>query len=259
MLKVNNICCAYGKEIILKDINFTINKGEIVGIIGPNGSGKTTLLRAVTKIIPLQNGNVFFQNNDIQMISVKQFSQYIAVVSQIIDIEMTMTVEEFIALGRIPYRKKFQFFENINDITVIENVMKLTDTYFFRQRTLKTLSGGEKQLVIIARALVQEPTLLFLDEPTNHLDISHQIKVLNLIKKINQENGLTVAIVLHDLNLASEYCDRLILLNKGIIHCAGTPDEVLQLQIIEKVYSTKVTVGKNPISGKPYVFLVCAL
>ncbi|MDI6841001.1 MAG: ABC transporter ATP-binding protein [bacterium] len=256
MLEVKDLTCGYDSKFVLQDINFKIEKGEICGIIGPNGSGKTTLLRAITKVIKPRNGKMFLDGKDIAEIRIKELSQAIAIVSQTQDYVFDIAVDEFVLLGRIPYRRRFQLLETKQDENIAQNVMVLTDTFRFKDRFIGELSGGERQRVVIARALTQEPKLLLLDEPTAHLDINHQIRILDLIRRLNRENGLTVIMVLHDLNLASEYCDRLILLNNGFIHKIGTPQEVLTYQIIEEVYNTVVVVKENPISSKPYVVLV---
>jgi iron complex transport system ATP-binding protein len=159
-------------------------------------------------------------------------------------------------LGRIPHLKRLQFFESKEDLEIAEKCMKLTDTFKLRDRLMSEISGGEKQLILIARALAQEPRLILLDEPTAHLDITHQVGILDLIKKLNRELGLTVIMVLHDLNLASEYCQRLILINGGRIHKIGQPEEVLNYDIIEEVYKTVVVVERSPVSSKPYILLV---
>jgi iron complex transport system ATP-binding protein len=161
-----------------------------------------------------------------------------------------------VLLGRIPHFEKMQFLETARDFEAAREAMSLTRTLKFKDRLMRELSGGERQLVFIARALAQEPRLLLLDEPTTHLDITHQVAILDLLKRLNRERGLTVIIVLHDLNLASEYCQRLVLMREGRIYKAGRPDEVLSYQIIEEVYKTVVVVEKNPISLRPYVLLV---
>lgn len=261
MLEIKDMTCGYSPEprshakFFLKDINIKIHAGELIGIIGPNGSGKTTLLRAITGILKPAAGSVVFEGKNICHLGVRVLAKKVAVVSQNFDTDF-MAVEEFVLLGRIPYYGKFQFLETKKDIEIAERCMTLTDTLKLKDRLIGEISGGEKQLVLIARALTQQPKLLLLDEPTAHLDITHQVAILNLIKRLNIELGLTVIMVIHDLNLASEYCSRLILLNNGKIHTTGQPEEVLNYQIIEDVYKTVVVVEKNPISKKPYVILV---
>lgn len=256
MLESKNLTCGYGQQFLLKNINFKCHEKEIVGIIGPNGSGKTTLLKAITKVIKIKSGAILFENKKISAMNYLELARNIAVVSGDAQVQFDLSVEEFVALGRIPYQDRFQFVESKHDIEIINAVMKLTNTLSLAKRSMKSLSAGENQLVVIARALAQQPKLLLLDEPTVYLDISHQVEILDLLRRLNRQKGLSVILVLHELNLASEYCDRLILLNKGSIHCAGTPKEVLDYRIIEEVYKTTVVVEENPVSHKPCVLIV---
>lgn len=256
MLEVKNIVCGYGSKFRLAQISFTVEDKSFVGIIGPNGSGKTTLFRAITKGIKLENGEIFLEQKNIHHLTSENLSKKIAVVTQNPNAGLEIKVEDYVLMGRIPYRNKYQFFESQDDFKTAEHSMIVTDTIQFRDRMFSSLSGGEMQMTIIARALAQKPVMLLLDEPTNHLDIAHQVRMLDLLKKLNREKALTVLIVLHDLNLASEYCDKIILLNHGTIYKHGTPEEVLTYQNIEEVYNTAVLVNNNPISGKPCIFLV---
>ncbi len=255
LLKIKNLSAGYDENIVLHDIGCTVRQGELIGIIGPNGSGKTTLLRAITRILKPHKGEILIDGKNVWKIPLKEISQMVAVSSQLLDPVLT-TVEEYILLGRLPYYRKYQFFETSKDETIVEKYMRLTDTFRLKESLMTELSGGERQLASIARALAQEPILLLLDEPTSHLDITHQAQIMELIGRLNRELGLTVLMVLHDLNLASEYCSRLLLLNNGSIHKLGTPEEVLTYRTIEEVYKTVVLVKKNPLSGKPYVFLI---
>ena len=255
MLEVKKLVCGYD-NFLLKDINFKVNSSELVGIIGPNGSGKTTLIRAITKLVKPKEGRIIYQGKDITKMSFKELAKDIAVVSGDTQFPDRIKVKDFVLLGRIPHFKKFQFLETNRDLEIAEEVMKLTGVLEIKDRFLKETSSGERQLVLITKALAQQPKLLLLDEPTAHLDITHKIKILDLIRRLNKKYGLTVLIVLHDLNLASQYCDRLILLKEGKIYKIGTPSEVLTYQIIEEVYQTVVVVKENPINLRPYVFLV---
>mgnify|MGYP000533549110 CR=1 FL=1 len=255
MLEIRGLFCGYDSRIILQDINISVEDRELLGIIGPNGSGKTTLLRAITRVIKPGAGVVFLEGRDIWQMGFKELAKKVAVVPQDL-IANLMSVEEFVLLGRIPHYRKFQFLETNKDKEIAQKALKLTDTFKLRGRSILEISGGERQLVLIARALTQEPRLLLLDEPTTHLDITHQVRILDLIKRLNKETGLTAIMVLHDLNLASEYCQRLVLLNEGKIHRVGNPSDVLDYKIIEEVYRTVVVVQRNPISSRPYIFIV---
>lgn len=254
-MEIAGLSCGYGRSPVLKNIGLQIGKGEFVGIIGPNGSGKTTLLRAMTKVIKPSAGRIVLDGTDIWNMGFVELARKIAVVSQNLE-SASMTAEEFVLLGRIPHFKKFQFLENGADVKIARDALALTGALHLGGKQLEHISGGERQLVHIARALAQEPSLLLLDEPTAHLDITHQVKVLDLLKKLNRDLGLTVAVVLHDLNLAAEYCTRLALIGGGELRRVGSPEEVLDYKIIEDVYKTVVVVEKNPISKKPHVLLV---
>ncbi len=255
MLELQKITCGYGKKQVLFDISFTVKTGEIVAVIGPNGSGKTTLLRTITKLVVPQEGKVILNGEDLGMMDNRKLAQSTAVVSQDQDTG-ELTVLEYVLLGRIPHYRTFQFFETKQDLAIAERYMALTDVLKYKDRMLAHMSGGERQLAHIARALIQEPTLLLLDEPTAYLDITHQVGVLNMIKRLNRELNVTVLMVLHDLNLAAEYADRLMLLNDGRIFKEGIPADVLTYQNIEEVYKTPVLVHENPISKRPYIMVV---
>jgi len=165
------------------------------------------------------------------------------------------TVEEFVLMGRFPHMKRWQN-PSRSDTDAVERSLGFCDLSGLKSQPINELSGGERQRAMLAQAIAQDSKLLLLDEPTAHLDIGHQCAILDLIRKLNRENGLTVLSVLHDLNLASEYCDRLIMLNKGSIHLSGNPSEVLNYRSIEEVYKTVVVAKDNPVSGKPHIFVV---
>lgn len=254
-LHIENIVAGYNSGFRLNLLSFDIEKGCFAGIIGPNGSGKSTLFKSLTGDIELKGGSIYLNNENLTKLNIREKAKKVAVVSQFTDVA-DITVEDYVLMGRMPYRNKFQFFESKDDYAIAEKYMKLTNVFQFKDKTMCELSGGEQQLVAIARALTQEPELLLLDEPTSHLDISHQVKILNLIQQLNTELKLTVLIIIHDLNLASEYCDYLVMMKNGSIHTKGTPAETLNFQTIEAVYDTSVITRENPISQKPVVFLV---
>ena len=255
MLEIRDLKCGYDKRFHLKEINLVIKEGGFFGIIGPNGSGKTTFLRAITRVLKPEAGEVLLRGKNIWHIDFRELARTIAVVSQNVSTD-ELNVGEFVLLSRIPHYRGLQFLETKHDEEIADNAMVLTDTLKFKDRSMSEISGGERQLVLIARALAQEPKFLLLDEPTSHLDITHQVRILDLLKKLNRELSLTVIIVLHDLNLASEYCDRVALLSEGAIYKEGLPQDVLDYKTIENVYKTVVVVEKNPVSLKPYILLI---
>jgi len=257
VLAIQNLNFQYKQKIILKDICFSIFPGEFVSIIGPNGCGKTTLIKTILRSVVPQVGTIHIQGQAVQTLSNKALARYLAVVMQTID-PAAMTVKDYVLLGRLPFFERYQFFESQKDLAIAQKYMELTGIADLGEAKINEISGGERQLAAIARALTQEPALLVLDEPTAHLDITHQVRVLNLINTLKEQLSLTILMVLHDLNLAAEYSDRLVLLDKknGRIYKAGTPEEVLTKASIQAVYQTEVEVRPNPISQKPWVFLI---
>jgi iron complex transport system ATP-binding protein len=255
LLKIENLFGGYHKETVIKGISLEIQKGDFIGIIGPNGSGKTTLLRLVSRVLAPQKGKIYLEGRDIGAMGLKEFCQEVAFVAQDTAINFSFSVLEIALMGRIPHLKRLQL-ETKHDMDIVEKSLSMTDASQLKEKKIDELSSGERQRVVIAKALAQEPVLLYLDEPTSHLDIGHQIQILDLLKKFNRNNNLTIVMVLHDLNLASEYCNRIVLLDEGKIFKEGPPREVLTYQNIEAVYKTVVVVHDNPISAKPYVILV---
>lgn len=254
-LVLDNVSCGYGNDFNLLGISVSIARGKITGIVGPNGSGKSTLFKGMAGDLRLNTGTITLDGHNLATTSIRQRAQMMAVVSQFVD-NSDITVHEYVLLGRMPYRKNFQFFETEEDLALAEHYMRLTDTYRHRDKAMAQLSGGEQQLAAVARALTQQPKLLLLDEPTSHLDIMHQMQILNLVHKLSHDTELTVLLIIHDLNLASEFCDQLVMMHRGSIHTHGTPDEVLNFRNIEDVYKTVVLTQQNPMSGKPTIFLV---
>jgi len=255
MLRFSGVNSGYGDINILKDITFNIGIGSFTGIIGPNGSGKSTLLRTATKVLMPFKGEVYLDNKNLHGISLKEMAKLAAVVSQDTLFMFPFRVLDVVLMGRIPYINRLGF-ESKEDLDIALSSLKSVDALHLKDRFIDELSGGERQRVIIAKALSQEPKVLFLDEPTTHLDISHQIDIFSLLRSLNKEKGLTVITILHDLNLASEYCDELILLDEGSLKTQGSPKEVLDYKTIEEVYKTPVIVKENPLTSRPHVFLI---
>jgi len=255
LLNTNNLWGGYGSDLVIKNVSLEVRRGDFLGIIGPNGSGKSTLLRLMTKVMLPRNGEITFEGERLNRIPLKEFCRKVAFVTQDTPMDFSFSAWEIVLMGRIPHLKRLQF-ETQKDFSACRRALSLTDALHLRDRQIDALSAGERQRVMIAKALAQEPRLLLLDEPTAHLDIGHQIQILDLLKRLNQKHNLAVVVVLHDLNLAGEYCKRIILLNEGEIFKEGAPGEVLTYQNIEQVYRTIVLVNKNPVSSKPYIVLV---
>jgi len=248
-LRINNIACRYDAANVLENIDFSAKGGDFIGVVGPNASGKSTLLKSISKVLKPHTGVVLLNERDVYTFKSAEIAKNLAVVPQESVISFAFTALEVVLMGRTPHLNRFEM-ESTQDLIIAQKSMELTNTWYLAERPIDTLSGGEKQRIIIARALTQEPRVLLLDEPTDHLDINHQIEILDLIKRLSKEEEMVVIGVFHDLNIVSQYCDRLILLHKGRIFAAGEAGDVLTGENIEKVYGVKVTVKQDDISGK---------
>lgn len=255
LYKVDHLNVSFSSTHVLKGISLEVRNGEFLGIIGPNGSGKSTLLRAMSGVIPISGGSVRLGDQNVSQLSGAEIARKLAVVPQESPVAFEYTVLEIVLMGRSPHLGRFQL-ESEQDLTIAMDALRRTNLLPFADRRVCELSGGERQRVMIARALAQNVDILFLDEPTAHLDIKYQVEVLHLAKRENIENHKTIVIVLHDLNLAAEFCDRLILLRDGELYAAGTPDEVITAENVKKVYGASVWVRRHPTSGRPYVLSV---
>ena len=255
MFYFSDVWAGYGNVEILKNVSFNIEKGDFTGIIGPNGSGKTTILRTATRIIKPFKGEIFLEEKNLADMPLKELATIAAVVPQDTVFIFPFRVIDVVLMGRIPYINRFGF-ESKKDLRIALEALEFVDALHLKDRFIDELSGGERQRVIIAKAIAQQPKILFLDEPIIHLDIGHQVQTFELLRKMNRDSGLTIVSILHDLNLASDYCDKLILLDNGMIKSKGAPEEVLDYKTIEDVYKTFVIIKENPLTSRPHVFLV---
>jgi iron complex transport system ATP-binding protein len=255
MIEVSSIFFRYHEDWVLQDVSFRVEKGEFVGVIGPNGSGKTTLLKILYRLLVPQQGEVFFELVPMKKMERGDIAKRIAVVAQETQLLFPFSVLETVLMGRSPYLGHLMF-ESEKDLEIAKKAMAWTNILPFSERPMDELSGGERKRVFIARALAQESEVILLDEPTANLDIHHQIEFLDLILNLNRERGLTIAMASHDMNIASEFCDRLILLQEGRVFKIGTPREVVTKENIESVYGCEVWVDENPISGMPRISLL---
>ncbi|NWN87640.1 MAG: ABC transporter ATP-binding protein [Micrococcaceae bacterium] len=231
MITGTNLTYAFGTKRVVDEVSLTTSPGRVLGLIGPNGSGKTTLLRLLYGSLKPQQGSVLIDDVPLGQFSPRQIAQQLSVVVQESDDETTVTVGEMVLLGRTPYVKPFAR-TTTEDHRLAADALQRVGATHLGQRTFTSLSGGERQRVLIARALAQQGQHLLLDEPTNHLDIRYQHEVLALVRSL----GVTTLVVLHDLNLAAQYCDELIMLDEGQVAATGTPDEVLDPELIHRVY-----------------------
>lgn len=252
-LEIKNFSCGYKNGFNLQNIGITLDKGDFGGIIGRNGSGKSTLFKGIIGAIPHQSGYLSLDNIDISTLTIKEKSKRIAIVPQFMELS-PISVEEYVLMGRIPYMKPLQFSYTEEDEAIAQKYIKLTGIAHLKDALVTELSGGEQQLVSIATALTQQPTLLLLDEPTSHLDITYQHKVMSVLDMLNKNEGLTILMIVHDLNLASVYCNNLILMKEGAILSQNIPEKIITQDLIDQAYGKIVIIGENPATQKPAVF-----
>ena len=252
ILKFEHVAAAYGDREVLKDVNLTIREGEFAGLIGSNGTGKSTLIKCVSGLLPLKRGSIRICGKENAALKNKERAQLVAVVPQSYHVEYDFTVEDIIMMGRSPYLS-FRRKESEEDQEIVKEAMRVTNTEMFRGRYYNELSGGERQRVILARALAQQPRVILLDEPTSALDVHHQIEVMELIARLNEEENMTVLAVLHDINMASRFCKRMIMLQNGVVTADGTPDQVINRKNMESLYQMKLMIRENPLFHKPEI------
>lgn len=254
-LSVEQVTVGYGKRPILREFSLQVRRGEFVAIVGPNGSGKSTLVRTLCRALRPAAGRVLLGGRDVHRMRAKELARELAVVAQETAVAFDFTAEELVMLGRLPHLAPLKG-ETAHDRAVVQRAMAMTNTLHLSDRLVTHLSGGERQRVMAARALAQEPSLLLLDEPTAHLDIAHQVELLDLTRRLNRVNGLTVLAVLHDLNLAAQYADRMVMVKEGRCVTEGAPAEVLTEANVMAVYGSRVKVIRHPVEGTPHVILL---
>lgn len=251
MLDVKNISFAYGQKMILHKINFSLKKGSFVTIIGPNGSGKTTLLNLLTGHLKPIKGKILLNNKKLDKYTIKELSQKTALVSQDVQIRFPFTCLELVMMGRKPFNRGLQKLRS-EDMDIVYNAMELTDTLRFAENPITKLSGGEKQRVILARALAQTPEALFLDEAFSDMDICYSIKFLNILKELVSRKNITVITVMHDPNMVDIYSDIVLALQEGKLVQWGSAREVMQPHTIKELFNIQVKkIGKRGLAVLP--------
>ena len=252
-LEIVNVSFSYGDSLVLKNITLSVEAGEFISLIGPNGSGKTTLLKIILGLLCPTKGEVFLQGKPVLSYPSKEKAQRIAYVSQEPLLTFPLTTKELVSLGRYPYSSRVKPVEQ--DRLAIENALRLTDTLSLKDRKFTSMSGGEKQKVVVARALAQSSCLLLLDEPKAHLDIFFKLEILKTLKELCKEKKLTVVTVSHDLNLVSLFADKVTLLKSGQLQAFGKVGEVLNEKSVKETFGVKVVASKDSESDVLYFFL----
>ncbi|NLK44319.1 MAG: ABC transporter ATP-binding protein [Tissierellia bacterium] len=250
-IETKNLQIKYGDKLILKNANFRVNNEEIVTIIGPNGSGKTTLIKALSRYIKAYSGNIYLGGKDIYTIQTKKIAREMAILPQVKHVSADITVENLVSYGRYPH---LSFGKRIgkDDKDIIHWAIEKTGLVKLKDRYIGNLSGGERQRAWIAMALAQKPKILILDEPTTYLDISYQLEVLELVKELNQSLGITVIMVLHDLNQAARYSDKIYVLKDGEVCQYGKPNSILQTKLLKDVFRIEAHIYEDKINDCPY-------
>lgn len=254
IIEGNDLWFRYRNEWVIEGIDLSVDEGQALAIIGPNGSGKSTLLKLLSRILVPERGEILFKGRPISDFSRRELSQNMAMVSQEGFFDFPFNVMDVVLMGRAPYLKGFAV-EGIGDLKMAKWALKVTDLTDLSERKIVDISGGERQRAFVARALAQDTGLLLLDEPTAYLDINHQISLSKLIRELNRDYKKTIISVTHDINMASSFFDRVVLLSEGTIFADGTPEDVITEENIKRVYNTDVVVDRNPLFDKPRITL----
>ena len=252
MIQVKDINFGYHDDLVIRELSFSIEAGEFVGIIGPNGAGKSTLLKLLDRILRPRHGFIKLDGKLLDHFNRKELARLIGFVQQDFSSAFNFSALDIVLMGRFPYQKPFAF-DSSKDIEIARRVMNLTNCDYLRHREFMTLSGGERQRVVLASALAQEPKILLLDEPTNALDLKHQLHFYEILKKLNHEQGITILTVTHDINLAAQFCQRIMVMKNGEILADGKTTKVLNKTTLQNVYDTPLEIIQHPNSRLPVI------
>ena len=254
MIEINNLSFSFATAEIFSGLNFNVNRGEILSIIGPNGCGKSTLLRLLRGSLKIQAGEILWEKTPVEKIPAREMARKVAVVPQSSTIPFPYKVRELVAMGRYPHRKNLLSFQDKTDLHTIEQALVMTDILPLAERPVTQLSGGELQRVLLARALAQNSSVLFLDEATSHLDIDHRLELTELLVRLNREQQTTIVQISHDLDLAAAISQRILLLTEhGKIAEIGTPEKVMTAANLQRIFRVDVKVDSNPFTGTPQI------
>ena len=251
-LEIEKITLDYGQQPVIKDLSFQLHPGELFGLVGPNGCGKTSIIKALSRVLSPSAGRILLDGKELTVISRNELARFIGVVPQNPYLPETFTVFEVVILGRNPYLGLFSR-ETAGDIAIVWQAMQRTDITHLAKRRIGELSGGEKQRVTIARVLAQEPQVILMDEPTANLDISQQQDILDLVAGMCYEQNIAGLIAIHDLNIAAQYCTRILMLKNGQRYTEGTPGEVITAENVREVFDAETTIYPHPENNLPMV------
>ncbi|WNS43906.1 ABC transporter ATP-binding protein [Paenibacillus sp. MMS20-IR301] len=243
-LTVDHLAVSLSNVNIVKDVSLKVRNKQFVGLIGPNGCGKSTLLKSIYKVIKPRQGDVFLSDLDVVKSSPRLVAQKLGVVGQFNELSFDFTVREMVAMGRTPHKKLLDN-DNRADTEIVAGALRKVNLESHADRSYNSLSGGEKQRVILARVLAQQPEFMILDEPTNHLDIKYQLQILNIVRKLD----IGILAALHDLTLAAEYCDYLYVMKQGQVAASGKPEDILTKELIGQVFDVVCETYRNPVTG----------
>jgi iron complex transport system ATP-binding protein len=252
LLEARDISFRYDREWVVRNVTFTLEPGEFLGLLGPNGSGTSSLLKILNGILRPQQGEVAFEDRGLSSWSRRRLAQRMAMVAQEIQLDFPFTVLELVLMGRYPHLGALEF-ESDRDLAIARECMERVEINPLENRLVTRLSGGERQRALVARALCQQPRCLLMDEPTAFLDLRHQLDLFTLTRELAALHGVGALVISHDINLAAQFCDRLLVMDRGHLAVQGTPDEVVRPQHLETIYGCRLQVDRSPVSGKPRV------
>ena len=251
---IKGLTFSYGTNEVIKGLDLSIKQGKVTTLIGANGCGKSTLFNLITKNLRPNSGEIRLEGKDISQVKLKDFARQVAIVHQYNTAPADISVENLVAFGRTPYHGFGSLSNSEEDEEKIKRALEITNTEKLKNKAVAQLSGGQKQRVWIAMALAQDTKILFLDEPTTYLDIRYQLQILKLVRKLNEEYGMTVIMVLHDINQSLYYSDEIVAMKDGRITAQGKPEEIITSELIKNVYD--VELGISAVNGKPFVLPV---
>ncbi|KQC07850.1 MAG: hypothetical protein APR54_05485 [Candidatus Cloacimonas sp. SDB] len=252
MINLEKVSAGYLHQEVIHAVDLKFEAGEFCAILGPNGAGKSTLLKAIPGYLSRSAGEISIMHKTLEQWKRKELAKKISLIPQDFQLQFDFTVTDLVLMGRFPYTNSLQNYSH-KDKSKVNEVLKLLDLYKYKNKMFSQLSGGEKQRVSIARALVQETDVILMDESFSHLDINHQIEIMNIITGINRQLGKLIILVSHNINLAAEYCDRIIFIKDGRISKDGKPLEIINKANLQEIYGMELEIAKNPVSQKPYL------